>query len=279
VEHHGQHDGESHEQEGPRRTASPGHGGARQLGAGSRNPDQPRRRKPGEPRQPLAERQADRCHEGGCHTEHRGGSHRRNRKQVGRDGEQPELSGQGDDDRAADHLRRSRDGDGVGQPGRQVTGEPLTPTRSEHEQSGGREHRQREAGRHGQVGRGEHEDDHRRGERRQGAAPAAGAQGEQRERAHDGRAQHARRRPRQHREGHERESGRHRPNPQRDPQPSAEQQHGPEQDGDVGARQCRCEGCGRGARRRERTLNVGRRRQVAGRDGSVSGGGQRDSEY
>ena len=139
-------DSEQHQQGRSGAAALPRDGCAGQCRAGARHADQPRGRQVGQPGGELGERQAERRNQGGHDAEHSRGGDDRDGEQVGRYGQQAELRRQRHDDRAANHLRRGGNRQGLGRPSRQVTGERRAPVRGEDHQAGGRQHRQGETG-------------------------------------------------------------------------------------------------------------------------------------
>ena len=166
--------------------------GPRLAGPGLGDQDQPVGGQPGQPGGELGRRHADGGGQRGHDAEQRRRGHRRDREQVGRHRQQPHLAGDGDHDGPARQLRGGRDGEGIGQPTGQVAGQPFAPGGGHQQQAGGREGGQREARLRGELGRDEHQDQDRCGQRRQRLPAASGGQREQADPAHHGGPQHAR---------------------------------------------------------------------------------------
>ncbi len=201
----------------------------------------------------------DQAGQGARQTEHRRRPDDRADQQVRQHRDHADLPGDGRDQRRAGQLGGRRNGDRLGQPAGQPPGQGVAPRRREQQDPGGRQHRQREPerGRQGGLHQQQHHD--REPEGPAPPLPAVAAHREQRHRAHDRGAQHARLGAgEQHEPGDAQRTDRGEPPPP-DPAPSAPAPPRTRRAGSGSSRRRRAGGSGRwcgsrwpGPRRRPR---------------------------
>jgi hypothetical protein len=180
--------------DGPRHSGRPADRRPGQPGCHRRDQDQPPRRQPRAPRENDGHRVADRRDDGRQRARDGGERDRPLGGRVREYGHEAELAEQGSEQRRAGKVRGQRDGEHLGPPARESGRERVAPARRDRHYRTGRQHRQREARRHGKLRREQHERVDGRRERGQRGTRPPGEEREEGHDPHDGGAQNAGRR-------------------------------------------------------------------------------------
>jgi hypothetical protein len=187
--------GEKQQRQRLGRPADRGRGQASEV---DRDQHDPAAAPPGHQPEQGADRRDDEVHESAHEPEHGGRRHHRRHGHVGDHGDETDLAGQPGHHRRAGQLRRQGYGDRLRGPPRQPSCQPVAERRSEEQDAGRRQHRQREPGRHHEPGVDQEQHDRRDPERAGAAGATVAAERQQRHRTHRRRPHHARLRPCQH---------------------------------------------------------------------------------
>lgn len=179
-------------QRGPHRSPGPGKGAPGKALHSARHHRDPLRRRPGDPDDQLTEHGSDRQERAGDASEHCGERRRRPGEQIGRDPVERERRRQQDEDRLARELGggrdRERQGERAGKPPAEYPGE----RHGEHEEPGGRQHRQGEPVVPGDPGVGDHHHDHGESERGKSLGGSAAGHPDEDDDRHRGGTENAR---------------------------------------------------------------------------------------
>ncbi len=208
--------------------------GVGQRGAAFGHEHQPADRPAGEPDEHVAGGGTQRGHHGGEQPQHRRGRDRRSGEQVRRQRDEADLAAETGDERGGGQAGGRADRECVGDRGRAPPpAQRPRPPRGQQHDGGRRGHGEGEPAVSGEGGLDEQQHQHAGAQRRDGDPLPPRSERDQRDGAHDSRAQDARARPREHHEAGQRSPGHQRLDPAVDRPPAQRPQHPGHDDRDV----------------------------------------------